>query len=93
MFSPEESTRQAAFTALLRDYAYAPELLPELIGYNYQAQFNEGIWNSIYLLERLPDDVLISQQATVLEYLNWAAQRGYGPSTMDRIEGIQLRIQ
>ena len=93
MFSPEESTRQAAFAALLRDYAYAPELLPELIGYNYQAQSNEGIWNSIYLLERLPDDVLISQQELVTEYLNWTAQRGYGPGTMGRIEGIQLRIQ
>lgn len=94
MFSPDEDTRAAALSSLLRNYSYDPEMIPELTGYNYEnAQMNEGIWNTLYLLQRMPNDALISQEATVMEYLNWAAQRGYGPSTMDRIVEIQRRLQ
>lgn len=94
MFSPDESIRTQALNQLVSTFQYDPELLPELIGYNYEnSGINEGIWNTLYLLERLPNEVLMSQQAIVAEYLDWAAQLGYGPSTMERIEGIQLRIQ
>jgi hypothetical protein len=54
---------------------------------------NEGLWNTLYILEKMTDEQLSAHKDEVLDYLTWLSGRGYGPSTMERINGVRGRIE
>ncbi|MBK7407123.1 MAG: hypothetical protein IPJ40_02990 [Saprospirales bacterium] len=49
---------------------------------------NEGLWNVLYLLEKQSDEQLDTHWELVSDFLDWMSQKGYGPSTMERIGGV-----
>ena len=70
-----------------------PEFIPELLQYGRDnPTMNEGLWNALYLLEKQSDAQLYSHQELVRDFLDWMSQKGYGPSTMERIGDLQGRL-
>ncbi|MEM7654940.1 MAG: AAA family ATPase [Bacteroidota bacterium] len=94
LFAAEEATRTTALSNLQNSVSNDPELISELFSYNYeQPEESEGIMNTLRLLQRLPDEVLISQEGTVLEYLDWVARLGFESNGMDRLVAeIRARV-
>ena len=98
MFHPgaseeDKEIRQKAYLAVKRDYHFDEKLIPFLIRYNREHfEFNEGIWNSLYVLENMDEETLLKQKEIVSNFLNDVSQKGYGPSTMARIERIKDKL-
>jgi hypothetical protein len=85
----DEARRRLSGSAWVAD----PELIPALIQYSRDnPDRNEGLWNALYLLERQPDEQLLGHRDAVLDFLDWMAQKGYGPATMERIGALRERL-
>ncbi|MBK6622113.1 MAG: CHAT domain-containing protein [Saprospirales bacterium] len=94
IFDADEQLRNEARKQLSRNpWAKDPELIPELVQAGYDnASVNEGVWNTLYIMEKLSDDQLSAHQDLLRSYLDWMSQRGYGSSTMKRVGDLQARI-
>ena len=94
LFDPGEDVRDDARRDLAAYWRGDRALIPELVHYNYEnPDFNEGIWNTLYLLEIQPDELLREHRAVLLPYLAWVSEKGYGPSTMERVKALGDRVE
>jgi hypothetical protein len=91
LFSAETQIREEARRQL--SARADPGLIPALIQYSRDnPDRHEGLWQALYLLERQSDEQLRPHQEAVLAFLDWMAQKGYGPATMGRIEALRERL-
>ena len=94
MFSEDKKVREKAYLALKRDYNYDENLIPFLIRYNRENfNFNQGIWNSLYVLEEMDEKTLLKEKELVSKFLEDVSLKGYGPSTVARIDRIKAKLK
>ena len=93
LFSTDQETRDSSRQEIVAYRKYDPALVPALLQMNYDnPSLNEGIWNSLFILEQLPDEQFVNHRDILLPYLDWTAGKGYGPSTMERIDALRQRL-
>jgi hypothetical protein len=94
LFANDEETRNEARRQLLANWLSDPGLVREMSEFGRSnPSMNEGLWNTLYILEKMTDEQLSAHKDEVLDYLTWLSGRGYGPSTMERINGVRGRIE
>lgn len=70
LFDPEESIRDEARRQLADYWKDDRALIPELVQYSYDnPDMNEGIWNTLYLLEIQSDELMQNNSALLSDYL------------------------
>lgn len=95
LFDADESVRDEARRQLSgRDWSSDQEVISELIQYSYaNPDMDAGLWNALYLLERRTDEQLAAYRGELIDFLEWMSQKGYGPSTMERIQALADRLK
>jgi hypothetical protein len=91
LFSAETPVREEARRQL--SARADPAIIPALIQYSRDNPVpDEGLWQALYLLEQQSDEQLLRHREAVLAFLDWMAQKGYGPATMGRIGALRERL-
>lgn len=91
LFSAETPVREEARRQL--SARADPAMIPALIQYSRDNPVpDEGLWQALYLLEQQSDEQLLPHREAVLAFLDWMAQKGYGPATMERIGALRERL-
>lgn len=95
IFSEDQNVRQGAVDALLRNWLTDPALAGEIskYGLDHPDALNDGIFNSLYILEQMDAKAMQGNKDQINEYLDWVDLKPYGESTQKRIANIRAKVK
>lgn len=94
LFNSTETVRKQSQDALLRNWVKDPDLAGELAKHGLQNLDNDnGIWQSLYLLEQLDDKALKPHAEVITQYLDQLADKEYGPKTQKQMANIRSKLE
>lgn len=94
LFNSTETVRKQSQNALLRNWVKDPDLAGELVKHGLQNLDNDnGIWQSLYLLEQLDDKALKPHAEIITQYLDELADKKYGPTTQKQMANIRSKLE
>lgn len=93
LFDRSEYVRKSSLSDMLRSWNPNPELVNSLINHSRKNMDNDqGLFNTLYLLDRVPGEVLLKEKENVLTFLKEVEEKGYGKTTQSRITRIRNKL-
>lgn len=94
LFNSTETVRKQSQNALLRNWVKDPSLAGELAEYGLKHLDNDnGIWQSLYLLEQLDDKALKPHKEIIIQYLDKLKDKEYGAKTQKQMANIRSKLE